>query len=126
MNQRHTIDARYLVETVKNLYVAVSLNTETKRKKRMITLIKQRVCQKYGISLKDLMRLTRKEPIPDARFMVWRLARELDYRITLDKLGEMFGKDHSTVIHGIQAIQEKIDTEDETRRIYESIINSLK
>lgn len=49
---------------------------------------------------------------PEVRFMIFNLCRELPERpISLGKIGVKFGKDHATVLHGIEKCKGMIEFE---------------
>ena len=46
--------------------------------------------------------------------------------MTLQELGRYFaGRDHSTILHGIRSIAEKLETDDELKLQYDRIMGEL-
>ena len=69
----------------------------------------------------------RKPQIVFARQMCWKLIKEYDVDISLTDIGKAFGgKDHTTVIYGVEAMSNRIDREDDTRMTYEQIKKQLR
>ena len=55
---------------------------------------------------------------PMLRFMVWKYVYMHSFSST-SKIGELAGKDHSTIYYGIKAVQDRIALYPETRAIWE-------
>ena len=49
---------------------------------------------------KEIMGRSRKAPIAQARFLCWFVARQQG--MTLHQIARAFGRDHTTILHGIQ------------------------
>jgi chromosomal replication initiation ATPase DnaA len=58
------------------------------------------VCEVFGVERKLLMSSDRYRYLTEARFAVFMLSREYG-KLPFATIGKYFGKDHSTVIHGI-------------------------
>ena len=78
--------------------------------------IQEAVARYYHISLEDLKGKKRTKSIVEPRQIAMYLARELT-NSSLPKLGTEFGKDHSTVLHAYDKINEEYKT---SRRCYKS------
>ena len=65
-----------------------------------INEIVQQVSDFTCISVKDIMGKSRKAPIARARFLCWFVARQQG--MTLQQIARAFGRDHTTILHGIQ------------------------
>ena len=62
--------------------------------------------QKFGVTVSDIMGQRRTWPIAHARQEAMRLAHATD-AYTLVQIGRFFGRDHSTVLHGIKAATDR-------------------
>lgn len=62
--------------------------------------IVREVSASSGIPVDDLLGRSRKPHIAQARFLCWYVARE--HGMSLQQIGRAFGRDHSTIVHGIQ------------------------
>lgn len=65
-----------------------------------INEIVAQVAELTCLPAKDIMGRSRKAPIAQARFLVWFVARQQG--MTLQQIARAFGRDHTTILHGIQ------------------------
>ncbi|KAA0446110.1 MAG: chromosomal replication initiator protein DnaA [Candidatus Thioglobus sp.] len=73
----------------------------------------------YGVTVSDLSSKSRKQNIVFARQMAIFIAHEMT-NLSLSKIGRHFGnRDHSTVLHAIKKIKEKLEIQAETKDDYE-------
>jgi chromosomal replication initiator protein len=80
-----------------------------------IDFIQKTVCDYYNVSVDHLKEQTRKRMIVQARQLSMFLAKNYT-KNSLKVIGKHFGgRDHSTVIHSCQAVQNLLDTDDEFR-----------
>jgi chromosomal replication initiator protein len=94
-------------------------------KRLSIPLIQQSVAEFFNIEIEDLKAQRRTKNITFPRQIAMYLVRELtDY--SLPKIGEEFGgRDHTTVIHSYEKIQELIKSDPEVDRIIKNLIHKL-
>ena len=84
--------------------------TPNKPKKITVDLIIDVVCEQFNVSREDILGTKRNREIVYPRQIVMYLCRNLT-DIPLQSIGkEIGGKDHSTVIHGIEKITKEIET----------------
>lgn len=78
------------------------------------------VCDFMGTEF-DLVNIpSRKRPLPQIRFII--MAFLYKYSLpSLKEVGNVFGKDHTTVIHGIQSLQDICDTEPPVRSMVRQV-----
>ncbi len=90
-----------------------------------IPLIQKVVADFYNIQVSDLKAQRRTKNITFPRQIAMYLIRELtDY--SLPKIGEEFGgRDHTTVIHSYEKIQELIKNDQEVARVIKNFIHQL-
>ena len=82
--------------------------------KQMDAVIK--VCAaSYKVSVASILRSGRKQDVAWARQTAMAIFRE--WGMTLDAIGDYFGKDHGTVHHAIQAVEVRKSWPDEGPRI---------
>lgn len=72
--------------------------------KQKIDIVEQVICAAANITKEELYSNSRKREIVDARAAVWfvlnkRLACPLAY------IGELYGRDHTTVLHAVRRVQ---------------------
>ncbi|MEG0551163.1 MAG: chromosomal replication initiator protein DnaA [Vagococcus sp.] len=88
-----------------------SLKPAKQRSELSILLIQEEVCKYYHLQLKDLKGKKRVKSIVVPRQIAMYLSRELTDN-SLPKIGAEFGgKDHTTVIHAHEKIQQLLDTD---------------
>ena len=79
----------------------------------------------YSVKLSELRSNTRRKTVVTARNMALFIARGA-IEVTLQELGRYFaGRDHSTILHGIRSIAEKLETDDELKLQYDRIMGEL-
>ncbi|HBV68554.1 MAG TPA: chromosomal replication initiator protein DnaA [Clostridiales bacterium] len=94
-------------------------------KKITLTDIKEVVANYYNISLEDLVSKKKTKNIAYPRQVAMYIARKLtDY--SLPKLGEEFGgRDHSTVLHAYNKVEEDIESSQEVKKNVDDLISML-
>lgn len=99
--------------------------SSSKSSRASIPLIQQAVAEFFNIEVEDLKAHRRTKNVTFPRQIAMYLVRELtDY--SLPKIGEEFGgRDHTTVIHSYEKIQELIKTDPEVDRIIKNLIHKL-
>jgi chromosomal replication initiator protein len=72
-----------------------------------------------------LSSIIRRRPLPELRFMFSYIARSMRY--SLKQIGEhLGGRDHTTIIHGLNTFKDLYETDDKFKEIYYNIINKIK
>ncbi|NLW45991.1 MAG: chromosomal replication initiator protein DnaA [Firmicutes bacterium] len=99
--------------------------SSSKTQRVTIPLIQQAVAEYFNIEIEDLKAQRRTRNITFPRQIAMYIIRELtDY--SLPKIGEEFGgRDHSTVIHAYEKIQNSIQEDPEIDRIIKTLIHKL-
>lgn len=90
-----------------------------------IDRIEQIVCDSYGVSVTEIKIRDRKRERVIARQTIFHIAWN-NYTYNLKTIGKNYGLDHSTVIHGIQTINDLIDSNKAFKKAYESIMNIIE
>lgn len=81
---------------------------KVKREKSLRGTIISLVCQIYGVDLEELTRQNRKEAVVRVRHILMYLLY-MDTNLSYSAIGELLGgRDHSTIIHGIQKISSEL------------------
>jgi len=70
------------------------------------TTIETIICKEMGIIRKMLKGNYRKHPIPQARFIFFKIARDMKMFNNLKEIGAHFNRDHSTVIYACKKVKE--------------------
>lgn len=104
---------------LKNVYV-------DKEKSITISLIKEKVCKHFDISIADIESAKRSRNLAFPRQIAMYLSREMT-NLSLPKIGEEFGnRDHTTVIHAHDKIEAEIKINASLNDIVQSIISELQ
>jgi len=83
-------------------------------------------CKINKVTMEELGSKTRYTPIVRPRQMLMRLLKLNFYKLTLGEIGNMFNRDHATVLHAIRAIQNLYDTDRDFRAFYNGMITQLE
>jgi chromosomal replication initiation ATPase DnaA len=70
------------------------------------TTIEVIICKEMGVTRKMLRGNYRKHPIPQARFIFFKIVRDMDMFKGLKEIGAHFNRDHSTVIHACKKVKD--------------------
>ncbi len=99
--------------------------SSSKSQRVTIPLIQQAVAEFFNIEIEDLKAQRRTKNVTFPRQIAMYIIRELtDY--SLPKIGEEFGgRDHTTVIHAYEKIQNSIKEDPEVDRIIKTLIHKL-
>lgn len=73
---------------------------------RIDAIVRVVVGEHDGISARDILGKSHRAPIVKARWMAMYLSRMAGY--SFDRIGSEFGRDHATVMHGIQKFQTRL------------------
>ena len=96
------IDLEMVRETLK--LTAPKENPSLNREK-----ISKAVCQYYKISLAELHSKSRTKSLVQARHITWYLSRQF-LNLTLKEIALYYGRDHSSVLYGINKVAEQMKT----------------
>jgi chromosomal replication initiator protein len=81
-----------------------------------LPVVLESVADFYNVAMDDLESSSRRKPIAFARQVAMYLARE-ETDASLAEIGEMLGgRDHSTILYGVEKISELIESDDNLRR----------
>lgn len=116
--ENKVIDLDYAKEKLTNL------KTE-KEKKLTPERITNTVCDVFGLSLLDVCGPRRNREFVYARDIAIYLCRDMIKDITQEKIGEFFGRDHSTVINSCSKIESKLKTEKDIKDYIKNIKEKL-
>lgn len=92
--------------------------TDSESTEVTVSTIMAQTSEYYGVSIEDIKGTSRSRKLVDARQIAMYISRELT-ELSLPKIGAEFGnRDHSTVVHAVRKIQERINKE---QRIFDEI-----
>ena len=81
--------------------------------------LKEYACR-LGIPFEEIMGRSRKAEVVMARQVWWWFLRDLSFGYS--EIGRMFGRDHSTVIHGVNRVSDLIRLNDEYLNRYFDVL----
>lgn len=90
----------------------------------VVLLILNRVASHFNVSVTALLSRARPQHLADARHMAFLLCRELS-RMTYQRIGAVFHRDHGAVIHGEQHARQLIGQDAEYAQAYETLKTKL-
>ncbi len=82
------------------------------------------VCSTYDVTYADILTTNRTQPLATARQVAMFLSRKLTGK-SLPTVADEFKRNHTTILHGTQAIQKRIDVEPELKKTIELITEQL-
>ena len=94
---------------------------------RIITIdhIQRKVAEFFGIKLSDLRAQNRTKAIAFPRQIAMYIARQLTHA-SLAEIGRSFGgKDHTTVLHGVEKIQQMLQDDPKFKKTIDSITQNI-
>lgn len=94
----------------------------------MIKKIEAIICAGENLSPETIHAISQKKEVVQARQIISYFAKK-ETSLTLDKIGQYFGKDHATALHSVKTVNNYIDTDSIYRnkiRGYQEEINKHK
>jgi chromosomal replication initiator protein len=79
----------------------------------------------FGLGREDLVSKSRSRPLTTARHIAMYLLRELT-GLSLIKIGELFDRDHSTALHGIQKVEGQMPVRGSTYKQVQDLTKKIK
>ncbi len=114
------------IELAQNALKDLVMQNEKKSRTITINLIKEIVTEYYNLKMEDMVSKKRTQKIAFPRQIAMYLSRELTDS-SLPQIGEEFGgRDHSTVIHSHQKIENKYENEEDFKNTIDKIIKRIK
>jgi chromosomal replication initiator protein len=79
----------------------------------------------FGVSVADVEGPSRRQPLARARQVAMYLCRELT-DLSLPKIGDHFGRDHTTVLHGVNTVKRLMQTDADLFETVTALLQSLR
>ncbi|MHC5012098.1 MAG: chromosomal replication initiator protein DnaA, partial [Planctomycetota bacterium] len=79
----------------------------------------------FGVSVADVEGPSRRQPLARARQVSMYLCRELT-ALSLPKIGDHFGRDHTTVLHGVNTVKRFMQTDADLFETVTALLQSLR
>lgn len=116
-------DVPLTIEAEKRL-LRDSIEEEQAIKDLSIDEIQQSVAKFYNVSIKDILSSERTQGLVTPRQVAMFISRKLTTK-SLPEIADAFHKNHSTVHHGAQTIQDRLAVEPDLRKAVNEIVASL-
>jgi len=81
-------------------------------------------CEQYNITVDQIKSKTRKGPIVIPRLLTMHILRS-NTLLTLDEIGIVFNRDHTTVISAIRSTNNMLDTDCNIKEEYQKLVMKL-
>jgi chromosomal replication initiator protein len=78
-----------------------------------------------GINAGAIISQSREQPIVRARHIAYKIIHESPYQPSYKQMGRLFHRDHSSIIHGVQTINNDIEKIEAYRSLYLTILKEL-
>jgi len=116
------------IAEIKNPYVMAAIAILKRQEPPSAGEIKEVVSKICNVSIAQIdCRRDRRFDVVLARHLCYKVYRESNYKVSLKDIGLAFnGYDHTSVIHGIRTITDRIETDDHVRGLYERVLNKLR
>lgn len=83
--------------------------------KRAIKIISEVVCKKYQVDVQRLVSPGREQAVVVPRQLAFHLIRVIT-NIPFERIGEVFGRDHGTIMHACRSIADRSSTQPDFRK----------
>lgn len=81
-------------------------------------------CEQYNISIDDIKSKSRKGPIVIPRLLTMHILR-YNTLLTLDEIGIIFNRDHTTVINAVKSTNNMLQTDYDFKEEYQKLVMKL-
>lgn len=116
------------IAEIRNPYVVAAIAILKRDEPPTACEIKDVVSKICNVSISQIdCRRDRRFDVVLARHLCYKVYRESNYKVSLKDIGLAFnGYDHTSVIHGIRTITDRIETDDHVRSLYEHSLHKLR
>ncbi len=90
-----------------------------------VELIIEEVGRTYGVIAEDIRSSKRKKEISLARQISMLIIREIT-QLSMVEIGEVFNRDHSTVVYAVKAVEANVKRDPHMRATVEDIIKNIR
>ena len=91
--------------------------------KDQVLSIQKRVCESFGVNMAQLCSRSRSADVVEPRHVLcWLLTAA---GLEQGRIAQLLGRDHSTISHGVDRIQERMDTDEKFRHRVNALQASL-
>lgn len=113
-----------ITQQIANVLLKELTEEEVTIRRLSIDEIIKAVCSTYDVTYADILTTNRTQPLATARQVAMFLSRKLTGK-SLPTVADEFKRNHTTILHGTQAIQKRLDVEPELKKTIETITEQL-
>ena len=112
-----------IIQTEETLSYLLKDLIEKERNIKLITVeqIQAAVCKKYSITMSQMLSNDRSQAISTPRQVAMYIARKYTVK-KLPDIAKLFDREHPTILHGVKAIQKRLEVEPDLKDSVESIL----
>lgn len=114
----------YITEEMLSRLLKDFIDKEHAMKKLSLKEIQEVVAKKYSVTLDQILSPERTQSIVTPRQLAMYIARKFTTKSLLE-IAEVFEKTHATVVHGVKAIEKRLDVEPELKESLEEIVREM-
>lgn len=100
------------------------IEKEQSMKKITIEEIQKLICDKFSITMEQMISMERTQSLVTPRQMAMYIARKFTTK-SLSEMVDKFKKSHATIIHGVKNIEKRMDVEPELKNQMNEILSQL-
>ncbi len=100
------------------------ISKEQSLKKLNAKEIQECVAKKFSITLQQILSTDRSASLVTPRQLAMYICRKYTTKSLLE-IAKEFDKSHATILHGVKAIEKRLDVEDDLRNILESVLSEF-
>lgn len=100
------------------------IEKEQTLKKLTIREIQECICRKYGITIGQILSTDRTASLVTPRQLAMYISRKYTTK-SLQEIAAEFDKKHATILHGVKAIEKRLDVENDLKGILEEVLGEF-
>jgi chromosomal replication initiator protein len=100
------------------------IEKEQTLKKLTIREIQECICKKYGVSIGQILSSDRTASLVSPRQLAMYISRKYTTK-SLQEIAAEFDKKHATILHGVKAIEKRLDVESELKGILSEVLGEF-
>ena len=100
------------------------IEKEQTLKKLTIREIQECICKKYGVSIGQILSSDRTASLVTPRQLAMYISRKYTTK-SLQEIAAEFDKKHATILHGVKAIEKRLDVESELKGILSEVLGEF-
>jgi chromosomal replication initiator protein len=101
------------------------IEKEQTLKKLTIREIQECICKKYGVSIGQILSSDRTASLVTPRQLAMYISRKYTTK-SLQEIAAEFDKKHATILHGVKAIEKRLDLEGELKAILDEVLGEFR